>query len=145
MAKIAKKMSVEKGRPPKEKRRKSMSGDQCRDTGMALVLMCLLVILAQPLRWITVAAIVLLVLTMLRPQLLSPLARIWFGATNLLGKGVSSVILTLMFFLVVTPVGLIRRAMGADAMRKKQWRRDSSSVFVVKEHIYTAADLEQPF
>ena len=145
MAEMVENINAEKGQMPKNKRRKSSSGDQCRDTGMALVLVCLLVMLAQPLRWLTVTAIVLLVLTMLRPQLLSPLARTWFGVTNLLGKGVSSVILALIFFLVVTPVGLIRRAMGADAMRKKQRRRDSSSVFVVKEHTYTSADLEQPF
>lgn len=53
------------------------------------------------------------------PSLLAVPNRLWFRLGMLLNKVVSPVVLGAMFFLVVTPVGLIRRMMGGDALRLK--------------------------
>jgi hypothetical protein len=116
-----------------------------RDTGLALVLICLLTLLAEPRFWLIVTAIILLVVTMTRPQLFTPIARVWFGLTHFLGAVISSILLTLTFFLVVTPMAIIRRVAGADAMQMKQFRNSAASAFVKKERTYTPADLEKPY
>lgn len=125
--------------------RKPITLNQSRDTGMAMVLICLLFLLAGPRTWLLGVAIVLLVITMTRPQLFAPLARLWFGLAHVVGTAVSFVLLTLIFYLVVTPVAIIRRLTGADPLQLKQWRRAPVSAFTKKEHTYTAADLERPY
>ena len=116
-----------------------------RDTGMALVLVCLIVQLLQPHNGILVLAICLLVLTMTWPAAFAPAARVWFGLSHLLGTVVSTVILSLVFWLVVTPVAIFRKMLGADALQMQKWREGSLSVLKGKEHIYTKEDLERPY
>jgi hypothetical protein len=55
------------------------------------------------------------------------------------------VLLTVLFFGVLTPIGLVRRALGHDAMRLRQWRRDRESVFTVRDHHYAPADIDRPY
>jgi len=58
------------------------------------------------------------------PALLGPLYRVWMLLAFALGFVMTRVLLTLVFFLVVTPIGLLRRALGHDTMRR---RRDPSA------------------
>lgn len=64
----------------------------------------------------TVAGIVLsLVITALRflaPMALKPLFVIWVGASVLIGMVVAPIILTVVYYGVVTPVGLLSRNLG---------------------------------
>jgi len=122
-----------------------ISQQQARDTGLAMVLICLLLLLAGQRTWLLGLAIALLVVTMTRPQLFRLLARLWFGLSHILGTLVSRILLTVIFFTVVTPVGIIRRLAGADPLQLKKWRRGTSSVFTVREQTIAAADLERPF
>jgi hypothetical protein len=118
---------------------------QSRDTGMALVLICLLLMLAGQSQSILILAIILLIVTMTRPQLFSPFSKVWFGFAHYLGTVVSSLLLTSIYYVVVTPVAIVRRSLGADAMRLKQWRKNKTSVFVVREHTYSREDMEKPY
>ena len=117
---------------------------QARDTGMAATLILILVAyFGRRPEWLPAAAAVLL-LTMVWPGVFGPLARLWFGLSHLLGTVVSRVILSLLFFVVVVPVGVLRRATGADPMALRDWRRDGSA-FRTRDHRFAAADLERPF
>jgi hypothetical protein len=64
------------------------------------------------------AALVLLGLA--APVLLRPVYRVWMGLAVVLGYVMTRVLLTLVFFLVVTPIGLLRRALGHDTMRRRR-------------------------
>lgn len=122
-----------------------ISRSQAVDTGMALVLLCLLAGLFRARTgWFAVAA-VLLVLNMTVPQIFRPAARIWFGLSRLLGAVVSKVLLGLVFALVVTPIGLLRRRLGKDPMGLRLWKKNEDSVFVVRDKAYGPSDVEQPF
>ncbi len=134
-----------KGRDRSKVSRNPVTLNQSRDTGMAMVLICLLLLLGGPRTWLLGLAIVLLVITMTLPQLFAPLARLWLGLAHVVGTAVSLVLLTLIFHLVVTPVAIIRRLTGADPLQLKQWRRTPASAFTEKEHTYSAADLERPY
>ncbi len=51
------------------------------------------------------------------PSVLAPLNRIWLRLGLLLHRFVSPIALGVMFFLVITPMGLVMRAMGKDFLR----------------------------
>jgi len=133
-----------------QKRRKasfwlSTTREQAKDTGMALVLVSLIVFfVTREIRYATIAA-GLLLLDMIWPSFYKPAAKIWFGLSHVLGTIMSKILLSLVFFLVLTPMGLARALLGKDPMRTRQFRKGDASVFRVRDHAFTAADIEQPF
>src|SRR4051812_47342931 len=66
--------------------------------------------------WLAIAAI-FLVLALVRPHVLAPLNRMWTRLGLVLGMIVSPVVLGLMYFLVVTPIGMLMRRLGKDPLR----------------------------
>ena len=125
--------------------RKQISTTQCKDSGLALVLICLLVFQAQKVQVCIPLAIVLLVIVMSYPRVFKPFARLWFGSSDLLGTIVSRVVLTVLFFLLVLPIGLVSRGMGKDSMQRKRWKQNRNSVFRTRDHLFTEKDLENPY
>lgn len=63
--------------------------------------------------------------TLVAPQLLSPLNRIWYGLGLLLGKIVSPIVLGVIFFVLITPISLITRLFGRDELKMKKRSVDS--------------------
>jgi len=123
----------------------SSTPEQAKDTGMAMVLICLLLGYFGKLSQYLPLSIALLLLTMACPKAFKPLAGLWFGLSHLLGIVVSKIILSVVFFLVVTPVGLIRRIFGADSLQLQKWKKDGSSVFIVREGPVQGEDLTRPY
>jgi hypothetical protein len=119
--------------------------EQAKDTGMAMVLICLLLGYWGKFPKFLPVSLVLLILTMAWPKAFTPLAGLWFGLSHLLSSVVSRVILTVLFFLVVTPIGLIRRLTGADALQLKKWKQGRDSVFVVREGPVQGKDMLNPY
>jgi len=124
---------------------KNINKDQARDTGMAMVLICLVIAFMVQKQYLTGIAIVLLVLDMVWPMVYKHVAWFWLGFSHLLGIIVSNILLTFIFVVIVTPTGLIRRFIGPDPMRLKNWKKDSLSVFRIREHTYTDEDIKTPY
>ena len=118
---------------------------QSRDTGMALVLLCLIVFVAFDRPGLVVAALVLQVVTMAVPGLFRPAAVVWFGLSHVLGAVMSRVLLGAVFFALVTPVGLLRRALGKDDLRLRSFGTGDGSVLATRDHTFVPADLERPY
>ncbi len=126
--------------------KKSVSGDQAKDTGLAMVLILLLVAYLRRTDGPLLPALVVLVTTMTWPGLFTPLAKVWFGLSNFLGGIVSKLLLTIVFLTVVTPIGFFRRVFGgADAMRIKAWKNGSPTAFDERQHEFSKEDLERPY
>ncbi|QGY39011.1 hypothetical protein GM415_02290 [Pseudodesulfovibrio cashew] len=53
-------------------------------------------------------------------------------------------LLTIGFFLILTPVALIRRAAGYDPMSLKRWKDGPESAFVKRNHTFAPGDMESP-
>lgn len=66
---------------------------------------------------LSVAAAAFALAALLAPRTLAPLNRLWFRLGILLGTIVSPIVLGAMFFLIITPVGVITRLFGRDALR----------------------------
>ncbi len=124
---------------------KHISKEQAKDTGMAMVLICLLVGVIGQRQQLVTLAIPLLLLNMIWPSAYKPVAKLWLGLSHLLGTVMSKLILSILFFVLVTPVGLLRRVLGRDTLQLKKWKKDHSSVFRIREHTYTSEDIRQPF
>lgn len=124
---------------------KNNKAHQARDTGLAIALILLILEYINRPNYLALSAMAVLVLVMTWPAFFKPLSKIWFGATHVLGNIVSRIILTVIFLVILTPVGLIRKALGADPMKRSLWKKDDSSVLVDRNHLYTKKDIENPY
>lgn len=118
---------------------------QCVDTGMAAVLISLLIAYFGQSRIVLGAAIFLLIVNMVHPALFRWPAVLWFGLSKILGTVVSIILLTVIFFVLVTPVGIVRRALGADPLQLKRWKKDDTSLFQIRDHQFISEELEKPY
>lgn len=118
---------------------------QSRDTGLAMVLICLLVIYFTRNISLIPLAVLLLIVSMTIPKVLWPLARLWFGLSRLLGIVSSTILLSLIFYGIVTPVGIFRRLFGLDSLQLKKWKRENSSVFRIRDHHFQEKDMKFPY
>ena len=69
--------------------------------------------------WSVIISIIFLVLGTLNSKILTPLNKLWFNLGIFLGKIISPIIMGIIFFLVVTPTGLIMRLLGKDLLNLK--------------------------
>lgn len=76
--------------------------------------------------WAIVGAAAFLVAALAVPAVLSPLNRIWTRFGLLLHRIVSPLVLGFMFYVVVTPIGLLMRMLGKDPLRREFDRRATS-------------------
>lgn len=124
---------------------RSVSKKECTDTGMAMVLISLIVCLVTGVEYWVEISIVLLVLNMTWAKLYTYPAKFWLGLSGVLGSIMSKVLLTLIFFVVQTPMALLRRSLGHDPMMRKQWKNGTASVFVQRDHAFTVEEMERPY
>ena len=69
--------------------------------------------------WSIIISLIFLILGLLRSKILTPLNILWFKFGIFLGKIVSPIIMGLIFFLVVTPIGILMRILGKDLLNLK--------------------------
>ncbi len=69
--------------------------------------------------WSLIISIIFLILGLLNSKLLDPLNKIWFKFGFLLGKIISPIVMGIIFFLVVTPIGLFMRLLKKDLLNLK--------------------------
>jgi hypothetical protein len=69
--------------------------------------------------WSLVISLIFLILSLSNSNLLSPLNRLWFKFGLFLGKIVSPFIMGVIFFLVVTPTGILMKIFRKDLLNLK--------------------------
>ena len=70
-------------------------------------------------RWSLVISIIFLILGLINSKILSPLNKIWFKFGLFLGRIISPLIMGMIFFFVVTPIGYLMRLIGKDLLNLK--------------------------
>ena len=78
--------------------------------------------------------ILLALFALLKPLWLRPFYNVWMRISMAIGAVVSRIIIAAVFFLVVTPTGLIMRACGTDPMRRKLDRETPSYKEAISEN-----------
>jgi hypothetical protein len=80
----------------------------------------------SPRLWALALAAAFLIVALTRPGLLAPLNRLWTKFGLLLHKVVNPLVMGLLFFATVTPIGLLMRLFGKDPLRLKIDRQAES-------------------
>ena len=70
--------------------------------------------------WSLLLSLIFLILGLTKSRILTPLNLLWFKFGMLLGRIVSPIVMGLVFFLVVTPTGLIMRGLKKDLLKLKK-------------------------
>ena len=66
--------------------------------------------------WSLIISIVFLFLGLVNSKILNPLNKLWFRFGIFLGKIISPLVMGIIFFLVVTPIGLLMRLFNKDLL-----------------------------
>jgi len=69
--------------------------------------------------WSLVISIIFLLLGLINSKILNPFNKLWFKFGIFLGKIISPLIMGIIFFLVVTPIGLLMRLLNKDLLNLK--------------------------
>ncbi len=125
--------------------KRKITKDQSRDTGMAMVLLLLLLAASKKKEGYLYVGMVLHVINMIVPSIYRPLAYIWLGLSDAMGLVMSKVLLSIVFFLVVTPIALLRRLFGKDSLKLRVFKASKESAMVKRDHLFTARDMESPY
>ena len=75
--------------------------------------------------WSLIISFIFLILGLLKSSVLTPLNLLWFKFGILLGKIISPIIMGFVFFIVVTPTGLIMRIFKKDLLKLKRGNNKS--------------------
>ena len=112
---------------------------------MAVVLIFLVIGLFSQNSLFFKIAIPLLIIDMIFPMFFYFFAIIWLGFSHLLGTIVSKIILTIIFTIMVIPIGIFRRLIGKDSLLLTKFNKSSESVMVIRNKIFTLKDIEKPY
>ncbi len=82
--------------------------------------------------WSLFFSLFFLVLGLLNSKLLTPLNLLWTKFGILLGNVFAPIVMSFIFFLVVTPIGLLMRIMGRDLLRTK-YNKSGKSYWIKRE------------
>ena len=70
--------------------------------------------------WSIIISLIFLILGLINSKFLSPLNKAWFKFGLILGSVIAPVVMGIVYFLVVTPTGLIMKALGKDILGLKR-------------------------
>ncbi len=80
--------------------------------------------------WSITLSLAFLIITIIKPNLFTSLNKLWVKFGILLGKIISPIVMGLVFFFVVTPIGLLVKILKKDVMGLK---RGASSYWIIRE------------
>ena len=70
--------------------------------------------------WSIILSLVFLIITIIKPNLFTFLNKLWIKFGFLLGKVISPIVMLLIFFFIVTPIGILVRVFKKDVMGLKR-------------------------
>jgi len=126
-------------------KRHSMSHRRRLEGLLSLVLVLLVLSLVLDVPGLAAAAAVVAFIALASTAGSTLLSAAWWGLTGLVGRLVSGLILALIFFLVVTPVGLLRRLLGKGPAALRPLPAGREPALEKREHVYGPQDFEHPW
>lgn len=88
---------------------------------------------------------ILILLGFILPASLKPLQKIWMGISVILGSIMTRVILTFLFYIVVTPVAIIAKIAGKDFLNLKIEKEKKSYWIFRDKKEYNKTETEKQF
>ena len=82
--------------------------------------------------WSLIISIFFLLLGILNSKILTPLNKIWFKIGILLGNVISPIVMSIIFFLVVTPTSFVMKILRKDLLNLK--KNNENSYWIEKKN-----------
>lgn len=79
--------------------------------------------------WLLGPAVIVLAIAITAPRFLAPFNLVWFWIGKILGLIVSPLVMMLLFFVTITPIGIAVRWSGKDLLRLRR-RNDLSTYWI---------------
>ena len=83
--------------------------------------------------WPIPISLIFLTLGLLNSKLLNPLNIVWVKFGELLGRIIAPIVMAIIYFIIVTPIGLFMRLIGKDLLNTKFTK--NSSYWIKREKI----------
>jgi saxitoxin biosynthesis operon SxtJ-like protein len=111
--------------------------------GAMLVLAALLFWRGKAAAWVVAAlGLVLVVAGLIVPTRLGPVERAWTALSHAISKVTTPIIMGVLYFVVLTPAGLVVRMLGRDPLARS---RTAPSLWVRREPGARRGDLDRQF
>ena len=75
--------------------------------------------------WAFTVSLIFLVLGLLNSKLLSPFNLIWVKFGEVLGRIIAPIAMSIVYFIIITPIGFFMRSIGKDLLRTKFSKNNS--------------------
>ena len=83
--------------------------------------------------WALIISLTFIVLTILKPYLLTPLNKAWAKFGIFLGNFISPIVMAIIFFVIVTPTGFLMRIISKDFLNLK--KNDDKSYWIKSSEV----------
>jgi hypothetical protein len=92
-----------------------------------------------------VAAFIVTIISLVIPKVFYPFAICWFALSKVLSAISSRILMSIVFFVIVVPVGFFRRLTGVDNLKLRQFKKSRKSVLVDRDYLYEEHDFLNTF
>ena len=114
-----------------------LNNKQLTDAGMALTLVFLIIGILSGRELFYKISMAVLVINMVAPKIFYPFALFWYTLSNILGMIFPRILLTAVYFILVVPIGGVRRMMNKDALVLRKFKKGVGSVMKKREYTFT--------
>ena len=98
----------------------------------------------SPRIYLLIPAFIFMLIALISPDLLSPVYKGWMKFSHQLGKVNSIIILSVVYFLVLLPIGISLK-LFSNNYKKFQFKPDKDSYWIKKQHINSSENMERLF
>jgi hypothetical protein len=122
-----------------------LTKEQIKDTGIIFgIIMLFIGIYSASELWLKLSFVTILSAVII-PQIFTYPARLWFLFSEKLGSFVSLIMVSIIYFIVVIPIALVRKLMKKDPMQIRSFKKGRGTAWVNREYQFTPADMNKPF
>lgn len=114
-------------------------------SGLALILIFLITFILTGKSLLMHISLGITILLMIWPAPFRYFAYVWFSFGEILGFVVSRILLSIIYLVLVIPVGLIVGKRLRHNMQLSSFKTDTLSAFKKRDHLFSSADFEKPF
>lgn len=119
--------------------------EKCKDTALVFSFASLILYQYLEQRLYLTAAFILLLIALLFPLAMKPVATVWFKTAEVLNKVMSKILLTLIFYFIVSPLAIVRKVVTRDELQIRKWPTDEDSMLVDRKVRFSKEELKHPF
>lgn len=94
--------------------------------------------------YLVIPAFILIYFGLLRPGLLEPIYKGWMKIGYVLGRINSFLLLSIIYFLILTPIGIISRTLSRNSERFR-FKRNVDSYWIKKEPVNIKENIRRQF